>query len=576
MKKILCVILLFSLKAFLVAQGSVPQLRSVDYLRTKQVNGSERERHYSMRTLSLGLDFQGLIEDQVSDLYRNPAYFNLNKEQLLWGEIVQGSLANYTPRVVYKSSPIYISSSYYPEEMSDEGDGEGFTKTSSPSSFQTIFAPLPTTTTNSNGLRFGYANSFGLMIRGNRSNSETQNNYDLQNGDINGIRKDQRTSYRKSVNTWADIQLSHGLTLSEDVSFGMSYSLVYDEKPINEEQQLWAERTYHYSTSRESTWIVQPTLFNSGSKLVSHIIRAGMIFEGEHKVFEAVSTLELQSSDYSINYSREYSNQSERSYSYYYPEINFDNRQNSTRQFDNFSANSAILRVDLRYFNKVNEQRTFAAQFGVSASFFSAEETGFGSDFNREYRKRIYDTVYVRTHEETAHSEFLHNATPDGFGISMNGNVGWGFNLKDWYLLIGASGSITQHSFDYDDVVYTHEILTLLDEDTVSRTSEYENKTAFHHKNTMATVRLALPVAFEYEIVDDFSLRAGWALTYIRGVDKDRTISTGYRKVNENISTGKVTVGVGCVIVEGLRADFLSLGNLTDSKQWNLSVIYSL
>ncbi|MBI3189163.1 MAG: hypothetical protein HYZ33_00795, partial [Ignavibacteriales bacterium] len=67
MKKQISILLLLSLPLFVLGQSNLPSLRSVDYFRQSLVQGSERERHYSMRTLALGLDFQGMIEDQITD-----------------------------------------------------------------------------------------------------------------------------------------------------------------------------------------------------------------------------------------------------------------------------------------------------------------------------------------------------------------------------------------------------------------------------------------------------------------------------------------------------------------------------
>ncbi|MBI3189736.1 MAG: hypothetical protein HYZ33_03715, partial [Ignavibacteriales bacterium] len=462
----------------------------------------------------------------------------------------------------------------------DDDDG-GFAKTSSVQAYSYVNAPSPNISSSSNGLRFGYASNFGIMIRGNHSSSSSQTNKNSESLDsYYGFKKNQSESFGKSNNSWLDIQLSHGLSLSDNVSFGLSYSLTYNEKPNYQNWSMTSIRTRTYSNAFDSTWNSQPANFDGMSKIVSHILRSGLIYENQGYLIEAIGTIEFQSSDYSYvnqqNYQANYYRDEYYNYYNYSRYVHLSTENRKTSFLDNFAANASIVRLDVRYFNSSNEARTFAAQLGVGVSSFSSEETIQGSASSDRNSVTLYDTVQRYQREDLTNSLISRSASPDGVGITINGGIGWGFHVKDFYLLIGGNGFITQRTFDYDDVLQASESQTQFNQDTLSQTTTLNNSSAAHHKFTFATVRLALPIAVEYELLKDFYVRAGWALSYYRYVNKDKSIVNGFRNVNEHINTSKSSFGFGYQITDVLRADFLSLGNLAEPKEWNLSIVCGL
>ena len=84
--KNLSFIILFFIPTLLSAQ-SFTNLPSIAGLESEIILGTEREKHISMRIQALGRDFSGYIPDQLTDLYRNPAYFGRLDSPVLWGDL---------------------------------------------------------------------------------------------------------------------------------------------------------------------------------------------------------------------------------------------------------------------------------------------------------------------------------------------------------------------------------------------------------------------------------------------------------------------------------------------------------
>src|SRR5437867_3657281 len=135
---------------------SAQDLPSVSFLRSGFVLGTGRDRHFSLRMEALGLDFSGFLTDQVTDLYRNPAYFNKIENPLIFGELARPQYG-LTPVVRYEVPVIRLESDYQGEYPFYLLDPRGSVQ----------FYPPDYSASSPIGIRFGYANRFGIFIRGN-------------------------------------------------------------------------------------------------------------------------------------------------------------------------------------------------------------------------------------------------------------------------------------------------------------------------------------------------------------------------------------------------------------------------
>ena len=122
----LTILLIFVVPTHAAAQYSTSQLPSARYLQSPDITGTNRERHYSMRILTLGPDFSGLIEDYVTDLYRNPAFLNTVRDGSIYGEIVQGYYSRFIPRRIssYRLGAAYTKSTLESAQLETDAFNE--------------------------------------------------------------------------------------------------------------------------------------------------------------------------------------------------------------------------------------------------------------------------------------------------------------------------------------------------------------------------------------------------------------------------------------------------------------------
>jgi len=150
---------------FIVAAVLLPTLLGgqslSSFLQSGIVLGTERERHFSMRIKALGRDFSGLLPDQITDLYRNPAFFHRTKTPILFGELVR-----------------------------------------QPAGLETK-------------ARFSYTKTYGVLLRGNYENSALRSGGPL---DQPGFDTDKDRAFH------GEAQFSLGFPLSERLSSGASYT----------------------------------------------------------------------------------------------------------------------------------------------------------------------------------------------------------------------------------------------------------------------------------------------------------------------------------------------------------------
>ncbi len=590
MKRHVVLFLLSCLTLTLQAQTFNPAFRSVDYLRSGILTGSERDRYYSMRMYSLGLGFQGLIEDQLTDLYRNPAYFNKNEEKLIWGDVVRGTLGSKTLSSSGTGTPIqrapiyYAYNEYVTEENVPEYDTRIYYYPPTYGGNLSSYRPPAAVTTNATGVRFGYASHFGILARGNHTGSISQINSETEGlGSYYDYQRQKYYGTSTNDNNGLDIQLSYGLSLSHDVSFGLSYTLAYDESPGEDiYNSLYSNNSTYNNYSSDSSWNENVSNQTIARKMASHIFKAGLLYESDASSFEAIATLDLSSADYGYGLSS--ANHSASIYRYYYnvgyPEeyANISRHQSTslTDVHDAFSASVSTVRLDFRYFNESEKNQTFSARLGFGVGFISADETAGGTSYYQNSNSYQNQTPPIQTYGNNQSALFSYGLKPTGDGFQVNTGVAWGFHVNNWYLLIGGTAYATHNSFDFDDNQSVANQTTQYNYDTISHATSYDHNSAYHHTYSIGTIQIALPIGVEYEIVKDCFARLGWELSYLRKVDKDQTSENGHRTVSDRINTPTVTLGLGVKIIDDLHVDFLSIGDFTTPTNWNLHIMYSL
>ncbi|MEK9136287.1 MAG: hypothetical protein AAB393_04130 [Bacteroidota bacterium] len=107
------------------------------FLQSGAMLGTERERHYSLRMQALGGDFSGTIEDQITDLYRNPAYFAKVENPVAMGELVRPYYSNEPVTKIRVKPNLFVNGAYN----------------------------TPENVASSTGLCCAYLSQFGLLLR---------------------------------------------------------------------------------------------------------------------------------------------------------------------------------------------------------------------------------------------------------------------------------------------------------------------------------------------------------------------------------------------------------------------------
>jgi len=508
--------------------------------------GTERERYYSLRMQALGGDFSGTIEDQITDLFRNPAYFAKVEAPVAMGELVRPHYSNEPVTKVRVSSNLFVNGAYN----------------------------TPDNVGSSTGLRCAYLSQFGLLLRTSYNASTSASNNTARGVDPwsyeGGFTSDQTRSSNDHKSTLNDIQLSYGFMLNEGVSAGVSYTFgsyqSNDAFSALTDYSTFIPRTSSgYSESRGS---VRDDAQTMADNLDSHTFRVGAHWENTGNQVEAIGTLEILKGT-----SKHVERHNYESYEAYCSSDTARPYVNTRQRLDEASSTEEIkgtnIRIDMRYHQLLNEGRIFTAQLGGGAAFFSSDGT------QRELSQYLDTSGSYYATGMSLLSRLTQIATPDGFGFQVNARVGWTFPLEPFFLAAGTSVNVGHIAFDYD--AQRSQVDTLhrwfSGRDSLLRAVASATKPA--HSNSVLILRIALPIAMEVEALKDFHIRAGWVPQYVRNVNKDNSDDNGFRKTSDNLDATTMTFGIGYQIVKRLRLDMANFGDLAQPRSWNIAAQYN-
>ena len=494
-------------------------------LQSGVVHGTERERHFSMRLQALGTDFSGYVVDQITDLYRNPAFFHRLERPLLFGELVRQQQI-YRPLPISDPRAVVISSSI-------------------PASW------------------VGQAKNLGVLLCGNYAKSPSQfggagEDFDSHFAEIDN---------REVRNNWAEAQLVWGFSFRKKFSAGLSYTYGINENRNDRETTESDYESQSFSGNTSTTETRQSSLGNNDHVDQSHILRFGLLWNGARGTsWDAVATLERFAAN-PKQVSQTLKNQRETASSPY--EVLETVNQYEASQTAKLMATN--VRLDFRYLNAANPTRTFVAQLGLGVAFFSSTD----ADDRLSYSRR-YSATSSNTSELVSTQRLKQDATPDGFGLQVKGGLGWTFQRNNFLIAVAALGSYRR--LKYDDTA--REEYTVQYADGFSYTSPGRS---YPYDYAFPQYRLALPLGAECQVTPKLHLRAGWVAEFrgtmyeasVREMDGESSIEETSRFSSHRLNFSTVTFGMGYQIFDRLRADLLNFGNLSQPKDWNLAVIYN-
>jgi len=544
---VLFAFLLFPCVLFAQTSTTTP-FASSRLLQSGVVLGSDRERYFSVRMQALGGDFSGIIEDEVTDLYRNPAYFARVENPFTFGEIVRPQYSyEYIKQIRITSEVYQFDPLYYGYSSSDNAGA-------------------------STGLRYAYASKFGVLVRGNyRANTNQQNNSSSGFSQYDdAFRTSENIATNEFKSTWGDIQASYGFDLDNGLTGGVSYTFGINEAPskyssVNRSSSL---RRGTPTSAFDSSVGVNEVANDVIDRVRSHTARVGLHWEKEESDLDAVGTLEFlngTSERTQVERSNSYS-----AYSYVDTARRWVNLQNTTRDVSSIGdAKGTNVRLDVRYHRSLEEGRTFTAQLGGGVAFFS-------SDDKQNYLNASFSSI---AQYDTTTLLYLSRTTrtglPDGFGYQVNASAGWTFPVDKFLIAVSGVVNAGQIKYDYDarqtsfDTLYQR---SSFGNPTVRR---YNEQKTFAHNHTVFVLRVALPIAMEVEALKDFDLRAGWVPKFVRNVNKDESNDNGFRNSTDNLDVTTTTFGLGYQIFDKLRVDMVNYGDIAQPRSWNIAAMYT-
>ncbi len=520
---------------------------SRDLLRSRIVLGSGNERHFSQRMLALGRDFSGIVEDRLTDLFRNPSYFADVDQPMLLGEL--GRLqATYS----YSAFPLrgYLS-------------------------FPTVDQLLE----KSIGLRLGYISRFGLLARGNYLHSSFQDNFF---DDVSQYARERKTVSAESGSGrkewWGDVQAAYGFEMEPHTALGLSYTIGTANLPSDATELFsrteWSANDTSSSASSRRQEVEQ--------ELTTHTVRGGIRWLMERRSFDAVATVEFSTGELK-HLQRDIYTSFNSSLSP--PSYRSNSREQLYETVSGANVKVTNVQLGLRYAIECdNDSRLVLALEGKYASFSS-------SDFMDAVQQE--STSGLSAYDTTRYSQFsslfarrLAEGSPDGTGFGINARVGWTSTSESWLVAVASVAEFSRLSYKFTTQPRTFQNLfsrqrtqtpRIDTTDTFSFDTSYTSG-SFAHKGRSVRVRVALPFAAEFHPWETVHVRAGWAPQFISDFVDDKGGDNGDIRENARLDLSEVSFGMGVQLFERLQVDLFlpNFGNIFSPSHWNIAAQYNL
>lgn len=347
------------------------------------VLGSEREKYYSSRLQGLGTELNGIVSDQISDVFRNPATIAQVQNPVLFSELVR------------------ISSNRSSDFFDDN----------------TLRFSSPI------GFRVGYINGFSIFLRGTYAQSTSDNHSNIN--DINFV---SIQSYQSEEDqSLADAIIAYGISIGQHTDFGLSYAYGLNNYPSTEYRNEVFGRRVESAVTRDTLYDrlqIQQTIVD---KNVSHIFSGGIVYQNDHVAYDIVARLEFLSAtisrdvfDDNVRFSESESLMTSTIIQKLY----------TSTQLSKYGANirSKVVSLQGRRSIELNSKARFTTDLTLSLNWSSSD------DILRAEQQR-YSKV------DTAVSTFFYNVNDllsiTGNGLRVKGRIGWEFRKESFLFGFG-------------------------------------------------------------------------------------------------------------------------------------------
>lgn len=531
MKKYLLLSILLLMTTILHGQMRLSTSLPSDFLmQSGLVLGTERERQFSMRMEALGRDLSGIMADQITDLYRNPAFFGDMKTSLIFADVV---------RVTLPASSGSLSSRVRPTSGFETGGG---------------------TTT---GLRLGYAKTFSVLVRGNYSSTPSRTSYNSQWIDT---RVDERQLEDRQ--DWGEAQVAYGFSLGKNLKAGISYTYGTSEV-LDALESFTTQIASRLSLSwYDSTYYTSQNFRESTTTTNSHIGRFGLLSRAaDGASWDAVATVEFLTADVRGNTQEQYYRYNlDRLLDASRQSIYQDDRQNASSQ--RASINAVNMRLDAQVVKVCSPTRTFVAQLGLGIASLSSSDRVTSSETSNEFRQTTIDTSQF---DRLSSSDV--EAAPDGFGFQIRGSVGWNIHADRFSIVPALLAHFQRLSYDYVNRREIAERQSISLPDTAIVLNDIESSQTVSNKHEVLFYRIAVPFGIEYRMSDKVDLRAGAVVELFGSINEKQSTENGFRLASHRLDFSTIQVGAGLKISEQLRAEVVTRSDIGQPYNWNVSAI---
>lgn len=509
---------------------SYPYLPSDSFLQSGLVLSTERERQYSMRIEALGRDLSGIVSDQITDLYRNPAFFGEMKSSLVFADVV---------RVALPASSGSLAGRFKSTGGFESGGG---------------------TTT---GLRVGYVKTFGVLVRGNYSNAPSQTS---SSPSLSDVRFEDRQT--KSRRDWGEAQLSYGFSLGNGLKAGISYTFGTSEVFSGVESATTRLFSRLSITTFDSTYDSYLNATDGMTQTRSHIGRFGILSRAANGAgWDAVATVEVLTADV---------NSSTLSRTNYYDLDRWlqDGRQyishgdGQSTTLNDASIDAINVRLDANLVRISSPTRTFVAQLGLGLSSYSSADKMNSSESSSSFRQSISDTT-----QSAGTSTTNLAASPDGFGFQVRACAGWSFRADKFTIVPAILAHYQRLSYDYVSQGEFFSSTSISTSDTVIAPPDIHSSGTASNEHEVFFYRIAAPLGIEYRLSSKFDLRAGAIVELVGNKNEKKSTASGYRNENRRLNFSNIQVGAGLKISERFRADVVTQTDITLPNNWNVTVL---
>jgi hypothetical protein len=478
---------------------------------------------------ALGRDFSGYISDQLTDLYRNPSYFSKVTKPFLLGEI-------------YK-------------------------------------AP---------NFKIGYNGKFGILVRGNFSNSKKDDGK-TDDGLLNNIYSIEETkNYSTRNDRWFDTQILYGAQFSNKISYGFGYTFGYNQYPsnllnVNKTETIESEQYSSYSYYRRTS-SNNKTDQSTTDNTMNHILRTGVIWDLENYTLDGLLTLEYQTSENTRESYHNWHYKTIRNQSYLSGQNTFDMEMQDRLEsdFKSYDLDVYNLKLDLLYKENTQTNAPFIAHAGIGFTHFESKDN-ISSGEQSTYLDESSGYTYNDTSLRYSLNQDDYYTLPNGYAFQIKGGIVWNFQHNDFLFALGPTIKFWYNSYKYN----VHN--TIVDSETISysspETTIVEKGTSesniYRYTTNLSRLRVSIPLCVEYEAYTDLFFRSGWVVNYVfndKNINGIEYYSQSTSEFSHSSSGGfdysTVTFGFGYKPITNLEVDVITSDNIFSPRSWYFSVVY--